>query len=187
VFGSTNPFETVALVLLGISVSLSGYAFTAYARAFVSRVCRATAVVSLLSAWWLPIANFLQFTGLVWVPAIIYDDYVVWTSGPLYLHYAILQFVGVALLGTTMLLWSSALALTRHLLHQQRIAIAATVLFVAAAHAVLLPLPFSAMVLFGPYPYFAYAFYPLFLLVACLVEPACILSAILLHRSRSPT
>jgi len=185
-FGLVNPFETVALVLIGTSVALSGYAFAAYARAFASRVCHATAVVSFLSAWWLPIANFLQFTGLVWVPASTSYDYIIWTVGPLYPLYSTLQFIGVTMLGVTLLLWPSALVVTRHRLRQQHSAVAAAVLFATAAHVVLLPLPFSVVFWFTHYPYFAYSFYPLFLVVACLVEPACILSAILLYRSRSP-
>jgi len=185
-FGLVNPFETVAVVLIGVSVTLSGYAFAAYARAFASWICRATAVVSFLSAWWLPIANFLQFTGLVWVPAPFFYDYNIWTSGPLYPLYSTLQVIGITMLGVTLLLWPSALVITRHLLRQQHTAVAAAILFATAAHVVLLPLPFSAIFLFTHYPYFAYYFYPLFLIVACLVEPACILSAILLYRSRSP-
>jgi hypothetical protein len=179
-----NPVSVVSVVLLGLSTTLVGIAFMAYARVFRSRLCQGTAIVSLLSAWWLPIASFLGLTGWVWDPAYIiwYDR---WEQGPLYYPYAVIVLTGLALQGVTLLLWSSAFIATRRLTRQRALSVASGVLFLIAAHMILLPLPFTAigMLSSGSYyylPYFTsyYGIIPL----ACVVEAACILGAIVMYR-----
>jgi hypothetical protein len=174
-------------VIIGVSITLVGSSFTAYARVFGSRLCQGTAIVSFLSAWWLLIANLLTYTGQVWI---YYEppSYPYWRIGPLFYPYATILVIGLALLGVTLLLWPSALIATRHLTRQRTLAIASGVLFLIAAHMILLPLPFNAISLLSSSFYWPsiiyYSYGPI--LVACLVEPASILSAILTYRFRTP-
>lgn len=188
--GSTSqgdPLSVASVVLTGISMTLVGIAFHAYARTFESQLCQATAIVSFVSGWWLPIASFLELTGLVWGPD-IYWHYQYRVPGPLYYPYTAVLLTGLALQGVTLLLWPSALIATRHLTRQRALAIASGVLFFIAAHMILLSLPFNAVMMLNATPYY-YPFYSTYygiILLACLLEPACILGAILIYRFRSP-
>jgi len=184
-----NPVSVVSVVLVGISMTLVGIAFMAYARVFGSQLCQGTAIVSLLSAWWLPIASFLGLTGWVWGPGYYpwYD--LVWQHGPLYYPYTVILLTGLALQGVTLLLWPSALIATRHLTRQRAFSVACGVLFLIAAHMIILPLPFNAVAMLSPSGYYYlqyFASYYGIISVACVVEPACILGAILMYRSRPP-
>jgi len=187
--GLNNPLSVVSVVLLGISMTLVGIAFYAYARVFGSPLCQGTAIVSLVSAWWLPIASFVGLTGQVW-GVDIYRYYPSgWGQGPLYYPYTLLLLTGLALQGVTMLLWPSALIATRHLTRQRALAVASGVLFLIAAHMIILPLPFNAITMLSPGSYYYlqyFASYYGIISVACVVEPACILGAILMYRSRTP-
>jgi hypothetical protein len=180
-----NLVSLVSVVLTGTSMTLVGIAFYACARLFQSRLCQATAVVSLISAWWLPVAGFLQFTGLVWEPDILaVFPYV--SFGSLFYPYWAVVVVGLTLEGVTLLLWPSALIATREMTGQGTLAVSSGVLFVIAAHVILLSLPFNAMSMFYWSPLY-YIYYPTFsgvLLLAWFLEPASILGAILMYRCR---
>lgn len=184
-----NPVSVVSVVLLGISMTLVGIAFMAYARVFGSQLCQGTAIVSLLSAWWLPIASFLGLTGWVWGPGYYpwYD--LVWQHGPLYYPYTVILLTGLALQGVTLLLWPTALIATRHLTRQRAFSVASGVLFLIAAHMIILPLPFNAIAMLSSSGYYYLSYFTSYygiISVACVVEPACILGAILMYRSRTP-
>ncbi len=187
-----NPIKTVVYALIGTSITLVGGTFYHYRGSYGSRMSLAAGICSYIFAWWLLIADLLQYTGLVWVqqtdPYIFYSY---WVPGPLGIHYTVLQLIANALLAVTFVLWASAMVVTRHYTRQSSVAIAAAVLFLIPAHIILLTLPYSIVALITSFGYsygyiYIYSFMSIFSpFLSALIEPACILGAILFYRSRN--
>jgi len=187
-----NPISIVSSLLTGISITLVGIAFSAFARVTGSRLCQGTAIMSFVSAYWLPAASVLELSGQVWRFA--FSDlppyWEGWLPASLYYPYIAIVMTGLLLEGVTLLLWPSAFIATSNITRQRALAIASAVFFFIAAHTILLSLPFNVITMWNPapifYPSYSSLYYSLYgvLLLASLLEPACILGAILIYRFR---
>jgi len=188
-WGPVTRLETNVLFLTGLGVSLGGCSFAAYRRILGPEFLDVITGASLFSAWWLFIANLLEYTGLVWVPGIVHYSFTYWMRGPFYGQYVALRIFGLAMLGLTLLLWAVGVLATRHLYRRRYEAIAAAVLFVMAGLVLLLPLPaVAAAILDISSSIFLSSGYVIavFFAGACLVAPACVLNFTLMRELESP-
>ncbi|MFX1562096.1 MAG: B-box zinc finger protein [Promethearchaeota archaeon] len=177
--------KTVAFAIFGVGMTLVGFAFHGYRSQFGSRTSLVAGTLSFVSAWWLLIADLLQYTGLVWTsynPWYYYE----YSPGPLHLVWYNLHLIGLILYCTTLILWSASILETRRLTRQNRLSMWSAILFLVAVHLILIQLPFySQLLIYYSFYILSPYLFTLFIIPACFVESACIIAAILFNRSRT--
>ncbi|MFW9831304.1 MAG: hypothetical protein ACFFD8_05975 [Candidatus Thorarchaeota archaeon] len=183
-FYPINPVRTIGFGLIGLGITLTAFAFIAIWSHYNSKLGIVTAVSSFIFGWWLFATDLLLYTGLVVSP----PAYYIWwalTPGPLYPLYLVHFILGWILTAASFLLWAATLIHNRRAVGESKLAFRTSLLFLISSHLILIQLPFLALSLRIPYvlaytPYW----YTLFIPSAFLLEPSCILLAILLNRYR---
>lgn len=169
--------ETIGLAVIAVGVSLCGFAFDEFKNYFNYRGGFYISLLTILSPWMRLFSNLLLYTGLVYVQ-VPPSSYL--SNGPLYYLFSGLSRVGTLLFGVLMIIWPIALLSVRKHSQSRSLTTAASVLFLLAAHYVLIWSPI-----------FGWFFFPIIvgisdsLIIAILIEPAAVITAVIFSRLRA--
>lgn len=178
----TNPFQTLAFILIALAISFTGIALFSYYRYYDSIVALSLTLFSLLSGWPLVLSEFLLTNPLVASQGSNPWDI---TLGPLYSLYLFSSISGYILWALTFIGWAVVFIRTRQYVPGQPLVIAASVLFLILANGIILFfIPFLITTTVAPY-YLMYVYEGnTSLLLLIFAEPAAVLTAITFYRIR---
>ncbi len=181
-YASIHPLRTIALALIAISFTLTGFTFLGYSQYFDSKFAKGVAFFSFIAGWLNVYAELLLYTGQVYT-----GGYYPWdlTPGLLFPHFQFAYVLGQILWGLIFLLWAVILIHTRRFITTQTLVLLASLFFIFIAHVILFMVPFLLTgVMYSPYIMaLFYTGYQTFIMVI-LIEPAALLSAICFYNLR---
>ncbi|MFX1318733.1 MAG: hypothetical protein ACFE9D_09640 [Promethearchaeota archaeon] len=172
-----NEPRTMALVVIALSITITGIAFFGYFQYFRSIYALSVSLLSLLSGWLLVLADLALYH-----PEVLSLTY---NPGPLFPLYFISTIIGYLLLAVTFINWGILFIRTRKYVPTSTLSLLAGIAFILAAHVIILyqiPLFLSVSSTYYLFSIFLSSFNAVFQLVC--IEPAAILSIIIFYRLR---
>lgn len=177
-FDVGDPLRLFGYILLTIGIIFSGFAFYGFGSYYNSKFGKITGFFSFFSSWWLLGADLILFTDLVY----LISGYP-YLQGPLFMLYAILNFIGLVFLAVMLILWATSLVQIRQFTRSKILIVSASLLFVIQAHVIIFQVIFMASYIFSPLLVYTFLqFQPSNFLSAGLLEGAGILCAIVFFR-----